>query len=102
MQHLDIKTLDYLLFTTIHDLILIRVTFLKVCFGSGKQNYPLHLKLVKINLETWNLARKYTHISENIPFSTRTSLTFYKNPALFGMSSTLIRSNSIRAVLKIF
>ena len=52
MQHLDIKTLDYLLFTTIHDLTLIRVTFLKVCFGSGKQNYPLHLKLVKINLET--------------------------------------------------
>ena len=52
MQHLDIKTLGYLLFTTIHDLTLIRVGFLEVCFESGRQNYPLHLKLVRINLET--------------------------------------------------
>ena len=102
MQHLDIKTLCYLLFTTIHDLTLIRVGFLEVCFESGRQNYPLHLKLVRINLETWNLVRKYNHILENISFSAKIPWIFYKKPAFFGISSTLIRSNSIRDVLKIF
>ena len=46
--------------------------------GGGKITYlPPHcLKLGRIMLETWNLARKYTHMGSfrNIPFSTKTLL----------------------------
>ena len=50
---------------------LIWVGFLGVRFEVGGVKLPLCLKLVRILLETSNLARKYTPIlvSENIPFS---------------------------------
>ena len=74
-------------------------------------NFPPHLALSKIRiriiLETWNLARKYTHIciSENVPFSTKDLLIllmpafFCKKSVLFGQNKTSTESDSVRALL---
>ena len=56
-------------------LTLIWVGFLGVCFEVGWRGGKItpFLKLIRIMLETWNLARKYTRIfsfTKNILFST--------------------------------
>ena len=53
--------------------------------GRGELLLPPCLKLVRIMLETLNLARKYTHtyvVPENIPFSTK-ALLILMMPAFF-------------------
>ena len=66
------------------------------------------LKLVKIMLETSNLAHKHTHISclKNVPFSNKAFLIlltyFAKKSLFFGQNTTFTQSNSVRVALEIF
>ena len=94
-----------------------------MCGGGEGLNYLPCLKVVRIILETTNLARKYTHththththtrthtcvVSENIPFSTEALLIllisafFYNKSVLLGQNSIFTQSNSVRAALDIF
>ena len=81
-------------------LSVIWVGFLGVLFEvcvclEGAQHYPSPspcLKLVRIMLESWNLARKYTHpyvVSENIPYSTKVFLILLM-PAFFSKNQRFL------------
>ena len=116
----------FLLFFVILDFVfyfiltLIWVGFLGVRFEVGRGGTtpppPPRLKVVRIMLESWNLARNYTAICSfrkytfqyqgllNFPDVT----IFFQNSAFFGQNSTFgqystfTQSNSVRAVLEIF
>ena len=63
------------------------------------------LKLVRIMLETSNLARKYTHISSAYLLVSRLLLMsafFGKNSAFLDQSSTFTQSNKVRARVREF
>ena len=87
--------------------------FFQQFFAGINENFILgditsFLKLVRIVLETSNLAHKYTCVvSENMPFSTKVFLillmsAFLQKISVFGINSTLTQSNSARDVLEIF
>ena len=89
------------------------MAFLGVRFevrAGGSKTTPC-LKLVRIMLESSNLAGKYTHtylVSENIPFSIKALLIllmsafFCKKISVFSENCTFTQSNSVRAALEIF
>ena len=75
--------------------------------GSGRRgkNYPFScLKLVRITLETSNLARKYIHICSfrkhtfwyQAPLNFADATMFLQKLAFFGQNSTFNQSNSVR------
>ena len=74
--------------------------------GGGGYNYHPCLTLVKIMLETWYLARKYTHICSfrKYTFGTNALLilliaTFLcKKSMFFGQNSAFTQSNSVSCV----
>ena len=91
-------------------LTLIWADFLEVWGWGGrgvKLPPPPHslLKLVRIMLETSNLARKYTHISSAYLLVSRLLLMsafFGKNSAFLDQSSTFTQSNKVRARVREF
>ena len=76
-----------------------------ICSGWGE--LP-RLKVVRIVLKTWNLARKYTLICRKHTFQYQGSLNFSdvsifcKKSVFFGENSIFTQSVSARAVLEIF
>ena len=84
---------------SIVSLTLIWLGFLGILFEVGSGDIPsrLCLKLVRIMLETSNLARKYTPICSFADVS-----IFLQKIAFFVQKSTFTQSNSVRAVLEIF
>ena len=87
--------------------------FLGVCFevGKGGQNYsPPLLKLVRITLQTSNLARKYTHIYSFRkftfyyldPVNLADVIIFCKNQRFLAKIVPLLKDNSVRVVFEIF
>ena len=75
-----------------------------------KGNAQRGLKLVRIMLETSNLASKYAHICSfrkytfhyQGPLDLLMSAFFSKKSAFFDQNKTFTQSNSVRAVLEIF
>ena len=81
--------------------------------GEGGLKLPLGLKLVRIMLETWNLAGKYTHICSFRKYTFQyqrplyfadVSIFFFflQKMVFFGRNSTFTQSDSVRVVLETF
>ena len=84
------------------------VGFLGIRFEGGNYHHPC-LKVVRIMLETSDLARKYTYwcsfrkytLQYHSPLSfAHVSIIFAKIPSFFDKNSTFAQSNSVRGVLE--
>ena len=77
-------------------------------FTHSNKKLSLRLKLVRIILETSNLARKYTHTCSFRKYTCNTKVLlillnfFAKNQRFYGQNSTFAQSNGVRAALEIF
>ena len=96
-------------------LTLIWMAFLGMNFVMGKGRGKINPSLSPLSktyqsfVKFWQVSTHLYVVSENITFSTRTSLIFLisafffcKKSALFGKNGTFLQSNSMRVVLEIF